>query len=295
MAIGSPKSAQARIGACEFRVGTLTQAGLLTSDHSVGFIDNVKIDFTAETADLKAGHAPVLFDSAVTNTVTGFTANLQEASRRNLNLLLSNALTDYDSLSTDLSGLVTNTSLAIGATTGIHLTGPSGFELVAGDTIVMYQESDPTRMSICTIATFTGPVSPAVYAVATVSADTPLVGPASESNAFASGEVVRWFKPKIMSGGHDVYKPTYYSIQLIQLHRPTGRPLIWNLWKNFFVPSLSLTLGASDWSKFDMQVKSLRPYDLDYQDADSPLYHVRNRIAARPIAEMFEVNDAKSY
>ncbi|WP_019865134.1 hypothetical protein [Methylovulum miyakonense] len=294
MAIGSPKTAKAFIGTCEVRVGTLAQAGLLTSDHSVGYVDNVKLDIQSDTADLKAGFAPVLFDSAVTSTVTGFTGTLQESSRRNLNLLMSNGVADYDALSTDVGGTVANTSLTIGDNTGLHLVGPSGFTLAAGDMIVMYQVDDPSRMCICSVDTFTAPVSPAVYAVIDVSADTPFVGPASGSVAFAAGSTVKWYKAKVTSGGHDVYVPSYYSMQLIQLNRPTGRPVVFNFWKNFIVPSLSLTLGASDWSKFDMQVKSLRPYDLDYTDAASALYHVRDRIASRPIFEVLDIPDAVS-
>lgn len=303
MSIGAAKTAKAFIGTCELRIGTLTEAGLLTADHSVGYIDNVKLDVTSETADLKAGYTPTLMDSAVTSTVVGFTGTLQEASYRNLNFLLAKGVQDYDGVYGDKAGGVINTTdgsfvpLLVGDTTGIRLTGvPNQLNSLAeGDTIIIYQPSDPGRLSVCTIDGISALVeSTPDYKVVSVSTNTPLVGIDGDTAAFAAGQPVRWYKPKVSAVGVDLYKPTYFSMQLVSLNRPTGRPIVMNIWKNFVVPSLALTLGSTDWSKFDMQVKSLRPYLLDYTQIDGALYKMRDRIARCPVMEVLDVSDELS-
>ncbi|WP_019865126.1 bactofilin family protein [Methylovulum miyakonense] len=293
MGIGVPKTAKAFIGTCELRIGELTEAGLLTADHSVGYIDNVKLDIQSNMADLRAGHPLSLFDSATTNTVTGFTGTLQEFSRRNLNFLVSNRIANYDALSTEVGGDIANVSsdLPIGKHTGFHLTGPTGFTLVPGDTVVIYQPSDPGKLSVCVVDAFTAPVSPEEYAVVDMDDRYPLVGPGTDTLAFSSGASVKWFKSLPVEIGVSIYRPQYYSVQLIQLNRPIGKPMTWLFWKNFIVPSLSVEFKASDWSKFGLQVKCLRPYLSDYLEIGSPLHHLVSRISYRPIFEVLDLSD----
>jgi len=291
--IGAPKTSKVPIGACELRIANLELASLQTSDHSVGFIRDIKLNITSETADLKGGHSPVLYDVATTSSVTGFTATLQEASYRNLRMVLSGDLQDYDPLSADVFGDVVNpyNDLVIGKHSNFRLTGPEGFTLGAGDLVVVYQESDPGRASVMTVEAFTAPVSPAVYAVVDMGADTPLLGLLGNTLAFSPNTLIKWYKPNAIGVGVDQFTPKYFSAQLLQLNRPTGKPVGWNFWKVVCVPTFSTVLGAGDWSTFEVEFKALRPYPLDYVVDGSPLHHVLNRILNRPVFEVFDAPD----
>ncbi|WP_019865125.1 autotransporter outer membrane beta-barrel domain-containing protein [Methylovulum miyakonense] len=289
--IGAPKTSKAAIGACELRIGTLANAGRLTSDQSVGVVHDVKLDFTAESYDFKTGYMPKLVDSATTHTLTGFTCKLQEASRRNLNFLLGNLL--EPTTAADVCGNVVNPGegLDIGKNLGLWLSGPTGFSLSAGDIITIYAANNPGRVSACVVSSFTAPVSPATYAVVDIYAASPLVGLNSDSLAFPIGSDIKWFKTAPVSGSQDTPASVYYSMQLVQLNRVTGFPVGYNFWKTFIVPSLSLAISPSSWATIELRVKSLRPYPKDYTRSGSPLNHLAARILTSPVFEMFDVPD----
>jgi hypothetical protein len=290
MALGSPKTKKALIGTFELRIGPLNKAGLLTADHSVGIVDQVKLDMQMDSVDLMAGFPQKTVDTAITKFVTGFSATLRESSRRNLNVLLGNGLFDYDAANLDVFGTVDTTSaLAVGATS---LTMDISFEgvLAVGDTVVIYDVANPGNVSIARVSAFTAKngVTPASV---TLSATTPLVAPTGAANSFAAGASVRLYKAQTIAGGAITGVPNYFAAQLIRQDRGTGRPMGFNFWKSAISSGISLSASVTEFASMDMQLKALEPAATEYA-AGGVLAHLTDVIPSNPVFQVFDVPDS---
>lgn len=282
MALGSPKTKKAVIGTFELRLGPLNKAGILTSDHSVGVIDNVKLDMQMDSVDLLAGFPQKPIDTAITKFVTGLTATLRENSRRNLNVLLGNPLADYDTTAISTT-IATGTAIAKGATS---LTMGAAQTLVAGDIVVIYDANDTTNVSICRVASNTSTTS------LTLDAGTPIVGPAAAANAFAVGADVRMYKAATIPGGA-ISVPQYFAAQLIRLDRGTGNPVGFNFWKTTIAAGINFNASVTEFASFDMQLKALEPAASEYVSTGTgALKHLSSIIPTNPVFQVFDVSDA---
>ena len=116
MSLGASVTNKTLIGTVELRIGQLNEVGKLTTEHSVGLVDSVKLESQIETTDKMGGFPQKVIDTAQTKETTTFTATLRETSRRNLNILLSNPDISLDSSASDVRGTV-KTSAAIPNTT----------------------------------------------------------------------------------------------------------------------------------------------------------------------------------
>lgn len=280
--LGAPKTKKAMIGTFEMRVGPLSKAGILAPSHSVGIVDNVKIDVQMDSVDLLTGFPQQAADTAITKFVTGFTATLRENSRRNLNILLGNSIADYD-LSSDTATkdsyatLNTSSLVAAGATT-ISTTAAMNPALVAGDYIVIYDTADSTNTSICRVASQTG-------SSITLDSGTPLV------NAFAASSVVTVYRAKPIVGGGITGTPNYMSVQLLRTDRGTGRPVGFNFWKCTLASGMSWNASVTEFAGFDMNLKALIPAATEYA-AGGSMAHLNNVIPYYPVFMAFDVSDA---
>lgn len=289
--LGAPKTTKVLIGNYELRLGGLPKAGLLTPEHSVGIVENVKLDVAGEKAELFAGFPQTRIDAAITKHVTGFSASLKESSRRNLNFMLNNGLRAYDSAASFVSGVVNNVTAPLEAgdtslTMDISFTGT----LSAGDLVVIYQVSDPSRLSICEVDTFTAKdgVTPASM---TFSTNTPIVSDDVYATAFQVGEEVKLYKSIIAPIGAARAQPTFMSAQLIRVDKATEAPIIINFWKVQVPLNLSLAVSLTDFATVDMQVDAFRPVAIDYRSG-GPLDHVAGRISVSPVAEIVDLPDS---
>jgi len=290
MALGSPKTKKALIGTFELRIGPQNKAGLLTADHSVGIVDQVKLDMQMDSVDLMSGFPQKPVDTAITKFVTGFTATLRENSRRNLNVMLGNGLFDFDGAASDISGKVdTTTALAVGATALTMDIAFSGV-LTPGDTVVVYDTANPGNVSIAIVDTFTAKAG-AVPASLTLSAHTPLVGVSGSANAFAAGSSVKLYKSPIIAGGAITGVPNYFSAQLIRLDRGTGRPVGFDFWKTAISAGLSLSASITEFASMEMQLKALEPAATEYATGGI-MAHLGTIIPANPVFRAFDVSDA---
>lgn len=284
MALGSPKTKKAVIGTFDLRVGPLNKAGLLTADHSVGIIDNVKLDMQMDSVDLLAGFPQKPVDTAITKFVTGLTATLRENSRRNLNVLLGNPLADYDAAASVVSTTIaTGTAIAAGATS---LTMGSAQTLTAGDIVVIYDVNDPGNVSICRVGASTSTTS------LTLDSNTPIVAPTGAANAFAVGATVKMYKAATIPGGA-ISVPQYFAAQLIRLDRGTGSPVGFNFWKTTISSGINFNASVTEFASFDLQLKALEPAYSEYVSTGTGLLkHLSTIIPANPVFQVFDVSDA---
>lgn len=290
MAIGSPKTKKGMIGNFELRIGPLSKAGLLTSDHSVGAIDSVKLNVQLDTVDLLGGFPQNPIDTAITKAVSSFSATLRELSRRNLNVMLGNGLADYDVASTDVVGFVDTTSaLAVGAT-AITMQSAFAGTLSIGDIVTIYDTNNPTTVSVSRVATFTAKAG-ATPASLTLDANTPLVAPTGSTNAFAAGSSVKLYKAMTVAGGAITSVPNYFSAQLLRLDRATGRAVGYNFWKCAISSGLDLSASVTEFSSFDLQVKVLIPAAVEYA-AGGTMPHLASIIPTYPAFLGFDTSDA---
>lgn len=290
MALGSPKTKKALIGSFELRVGPLNKAGLLTADHSVGIVDQVKLDIQMDSVDLMGGFPQKPIDTAITKFTTGFTGTLRENSRRNLNILLGNGLFDYDTASSDISGMVDTTPAIVVGATSLTMDVAFAGLLVVGDTVVIYDTVNPGNVSISTVAAFT-PKAGSIGAIVTLAATQPLVGVAGSVNAFATGTSVKLYKSPIIAGGAITGVPNYMAAQLIRLDRGTGRPVGFNFWKTAISSGLSLSASVTEFASMEMQLKALEPAASEYTSGGI-MAHLGLIIPANPVFMAFDVSDA---
>lgn len=283
MALGSPQTKKALIGTFELRLGPLERAGRLSSSDSVGIIDEVKLDIQMDSIDLLAGFPQKPVDTAIVKFVTGFTAKLREASRRNLNILLGNTLTDYDTSAQEVSGLVsTLATIAPEATSLVFDLSFSG-TLSQGDTVVVYDTNNPGNLSCCIVNTFTAK-SGSTPASVTFKTGNGIV------QGHAIGDSVRFYKTSTVPGGAITGVPKYFSAQLIRLDRGTGRPVGFNFWKTTLASGMSLGATIAEFASMDLQLKALEPALSDYTGTGK-LVHVADVIEVNPVFVLFDVSD----
>lgn len=286
MALGSPKTKKALIGTFELRIGPLNKAGLLTSDHSVGIVDQVKLDMQMDSVDLLAGFPQKPVDTAITKFITGFTATLRESSRRNLNVLLGNQLADYDPNGSDVTATVNTTSAINVAVSTITLN--SAVTLSAGDTVVIYDMNNPGNVSIVRVA------SSSTGTTVTIDSNTPIVGPGGGATvAFTAGSQVRLYKAATIPGGAITGVPNYFAAQLLRLDRGTGRPVGFSFWKTAISAGMSLSSTVTEFASLDLQLKALEPAAAEFS-VGGPLQHLAAIIPSSPVFQAFDVSDAAS-
>jgi hypothetical protein len=278
MALGSPKTRKALIGTFDLRIGPQTLAGKLTADHSVGIIDQVKLDLQMDSVDLMSGFPQKPVDTAITKFVTGFTATLRESSRRNLNVLLGNGLFAYDAANLDVS---TSVTVPVGglttAATALTIAAPATGSFAAGDTVVIYDVANPGNVTISVIATLVG-TAVTLQANLGLAADIP------------AGASVRIYKAQTIAGGN-ITGVNYFAAQLIRLDRGTSRPVGFNFWKTAISSGLSLSASVTEFASLELQLKALEPAASEYATGAN-LAHLATIIPGNPVFQAFDVADS---
>lgn len=278
--IGAAKSRKFAIGTSELRIGPLNKAGKLTQDYTVGLVDSVELAVEQTVVDLKGGFPQTIMDSAVTDQSAQITAACREFSRRNLGIMLNQGLaytSDNDTndakttLSADAASGATSITLAAttGFTGGLALTGPWG------GWISIY---NPASLGTCIITR----IQSIAGSVAALDPAFPL------PEAYPTGSVVAKLAPVIIG---NVTSVPYFSAQLVNLDRASGRPRIWNFWKVANGSGLNLTQGVTDFGTTNMVLKVLQPSIVDYSGPSGQLYHIKDLIEKFPMGMGGEVSD----
>ena len=265
--LGSPITNEFSIGVAEVRVGPLTSAGQLTQSHSIGIVDDVTVSFSATSVDLKTGFPQVIAATAVTEQAGSLKVTAREFSRRNLDLILGNAVS-----ATAVSVATTvNASYTADAATMV-LASATG--LAAGDIITIYPAGQPENVSIARIES--------------IATNTITFTPGTEPQiSYSTGAKV--FKSHGVAAGN-VTSTNYFSVSVVQQKVSTGAPVVWNFWKAANSGSMEQGMSVSDFASLSMEFKILQPTATD-TGLNGDLHHMESIIASYPYAGKFGGSD----
>jgi hypothetical protein len=267
--LGSPRTTKFQIGTAELRIGPLASANKLTQAHSIGLVDSVTIEISQDSVDLEGGFPRVPVDTAIVRRNGTVTAAMREYSRRNLKLLMGEGVDSSEPA--DVASLVTNNA-ASGAT-ALTVTGGTGAEFTDGDIVVIYPDGNPAAVSVCRVA------SVLVDAI-TLDADTPTL------HAYnGTVDTIHIYLARSVGIGA-VQTTNYFSAQILQVERKTGRPVGFNIWKSTIASGMTMATNATDFASTDLQVKILDPAAAEY-GAGGALVHIADLVAAHPQGLMF--------
>ena len=267
--LGAPRTTKFQIGVAELRIGPMSLANKLTQAHSVGLIDSATVEIVQNSVDLMGGFPRSPVDTAIVERNGTITATLREYSRRNLKLMMGEGIAASEP--TDVASLVTNNA-ALGATS-IDVTGSTGSDFTAGDLVVIYPDADPASVSVCRVASISTDTL-------TLDSDTPTLhaydGTSSTIHIYVAQQV----------GVGAVQTTNYFSAQLLQVERKTGRPVGFNLWKSTIASGMTIGSNADDFASNDLQIKVLDPAASEYASG-GVLEHCAALIPNHPQGFMF--------
>ncbi len=269
--LGSAASNEFSIGTAEVRVGPLTEANRLAQSRSVGLVDNVKIAFQTASVDLKGGFPQQIVDTAVTEQTGSVSITAREFSRRNLDIMLGNAVSTTAVV--DVATKLVNTDNVAAAAVTFTVTTGTGADFDVDDVIVIYPEGRPEDVTVSQIASI---------ATDTITLKTGM-GTVVAYNALTESTLdFHVFKAQGVAAGN-VTRTNYFSMMLLQQKPSSGRPIIWSIWKAANSGSMEQATSATDYASLTMEMKILQP-TLSDTGVSGGLHNVAGLIAMFPSA-----------
>jgi len=271
--LGSPQSNEFSIGTAELRVGPMSEAGRLAQSRSVGLVDNVTIGFAVASVDLKGLFPQVIVDTAITEQTGTVKASAREYSRRNLDIMLGNAV-GAGAAPTDVkTTLATTADVAANATT---FTVATAVGLAVDDVIVVYPDGKPEDVTVTQIASISTNVLTLKTGMGTV------VAYPAQTDSTRQYIV---FKAFAIAAGN-VTKTNYFSMMILQQKNINGRPIVWNVWKAANTGSFEQATSATDYGTMNMEFKVLQASAAD-TNTGGPLETMAPLVALYPMGGRF--------
>jgi hypothetical protein len=268
--LGAPQTTKFQIGTAEVRVGPMASAMKLTQAHSVGLIDNVTVEISQDSVDLEGGFPRSPVDTAIVRRNGTVTATLREYSRRNIKLMMGEGVA-AGAEPTDAKTLIT-TNLAT-AGTSFDVSGGDGTLFTTGDLWVIYPDGRPEEITVVRI------LSVATDTV-TLDSDTPAL-----HDYDGTAETIHIYKAQQVGIGN-VQTTNYFSCQILQVERSTGRPVGFEIWKATIASGMTLGSNAEDFASNELQIKLLDPAAAEY-GAGGDLVHLADIIPSHSQGLMF--------
>lgn len=244
--LGSPVTNKYAIGTAELRIGAMTQANKLTQAQSVGLIDQATLEVTQTSVDLLGGFPKVIADTAIVSQESTITATLREYSRRNFNLLVGEGAA---AAIADTNTLIVSDAAA--AATSFNVSAGEGALFTAGDLVQIYTEGHNADLTLARIESI------ATDAI-TLDTNTPLLFAVNGTT-----ETVYMYKIEQVAIGA-IQQTKYFSVQLVQTERSTGRPLTFNFWKGAIGAGMNYATNADDFASTELNIKLLQPSALEW-------------------------------
>ena len=267
--LGAPKTTKFQIGTAEVRVGPMTSALRLTQAHSIGLIDNVTVEIAQDSVDLEGGFPRAPVDTAIVRRNGTITATLREYSRRNIKLMMGEGIAGAEP--TDAKTLIVTNLATAGAS--FDVSGGDGALFITGDLWVIYPDGRPSEITVVRV------LSVATDTV-TLDADTPAL-----HDYDGTAETINIYKAQSVGIG-SVQTTNYFSVEVLQVERKTGRPVGFQIWKATIASGMTLGSNAEDFASNDLALKVLDPAAADYT-ATGDLFHVSDIIPLHPQGLMF--------
>lgn len=274
MALGAPQTAKYKIGTAEVRVGTLSNANKLTQSFSIGLLDSVTVEANQTSVDLKGGFPKFLADTAIVEQAVTITAVMREYSRRNLKLLLGEGVEDASPA--DFESLMVDSN-TVGAT-AFDVTAADGSNYTAGDMLIIYCKDVPEEVSVVV-------VDSVATDTITLATETPLL----HDYAGATDTIHVVHAHPVPLGA--IVKTSYFSMDVIESERLTGRPLQWKFWKCALAAGMTAASNADDFASMDFQAKALQPAASEY-GTGGDLEHMAAIIPSNPMGLYLPGGDA---
>jgi len=227
----------------------MTEAARLAQGRSVGLVDNVTIGFANTSVDLKGMFPQQIVDTQITEQTGTLKATAREFSRRNIDIMLGNAVST-DVITDVKTTLVDTADVAANAVT-FDVISAAG--LAVDDVIVIYPEGKPEDVTVSQIASI------AVNAITLKTGMGTLVAYPALADSTREYHV---FKAHGVAAGN-VTKTNYFTASVIQQKSVSGRPLVWLIWKAANTGSMEQGTSATDYASLAMDYKILAPSNTD--------------------------------
>lgn len=279
MAFGSAVSNKFQIGTSEIRIGPLTKANQLTSDHSVGLLQSATVKFQQDSVDLEGGFPKTLVDTAIVKTNITVESQAYEYSRSNIRVMLNEGVETTGSV-TEASGklasaLVTTTASASTFDTDIPLA-----KISAGDLLVVYPVGYPENISVIKV-TAVAAATVATNAKVTYNGTITPILTFSKGDAVASGSVV--YKANQVGLGKSV-GTNYFTLDILGTDSK-GNPKGFKFWKVAVSGGLDYSFSNDSYAVTALNFKVLQPTVSDYTTGD--LSNLSGIIPAHPFGMFF--------
>lgn len=260
--IGDSATSNFFISMAEVRIGPLTEALALTSEHSIGLLDSATVSFAAESVDLKAGLPKRIYDTQITDQSGTVSMDMREYSKRNMQILLGHSPTPYTSR---VEASLLSDALMTGNT--IILQSSEGAQFAEEDLVLICPKATVSQADL-------------TYAeVTNVSQDTLTLGPRTTPLLFdyVAGDKVILQEP-IPIGANTTTQ--YFTAQVLGVNR-AGIPIGFILWKCALSSGLEVSMNADDFNTNTGELKILTPSAADIS-VGGDLYEVRDMVAKYP-------------
>lgn len=270
--LGSPQTNKFSIGTAELRIGPLASANKLVQSNSVGLIDDATVEVTQNSVDLLGGFPQTVVDTAIVSQEVGITATLREYSRRNMNVLMGEAVAAY---AADVSSLVVADAAA--AAVAVTVTTAEGSLFATGDIVTIYNDTKAEEVTVARVE------SVATDTI-TLDAGTPLL---HDYNGTTDTVYIFKAAPTAMGG---LENTNYFAAQLVQSERATARPVTFNFWKAAVAAGMTFGTNATDFASTELSIKALQPAAAEY-GTGGDLEHLANIIPDYPVGMYAAGND----
>jgi hypothetical protein len=267
--LGAPQTTKFQIGVAEVRIGPMSLANKLTQSNSIGLIDSVTVEISQDSVDLEGGFPRSPVDTAIIRRNGQVTATLREYSRKNIKVMMGEGVETVTP--TDAASLVVNDVLTDG--TSISVTPGDGSLFSAGEIIVIYKEGEPEHLTVARIQSI-------ATDTITLDTDTPLL-----HDYAGTTDTIHVFNAQPVGIG-SVQTTNYFSAQIVQTERKTGRPVGFNIWKATIASGMTIASNAEDFASNDLAIKILDPAAAEYA-VGGDLAHLADIIPAHPQGMMF--------
>lgn len=267
--LGAPQTTKFQIGVAEVRIGPLTLANKLTQSNSIGLIDSVTIEISQDSVDLEGGFPRSPVDTAIVRRNGTVTATLREYSRKNIKVMMGEGV--ETSSPTDAASLVVNDVATDG--TSVSVTPGDGSLFSAADIVVIYKEGEPEHLTVARIQSI-------ATDTITLDSDTPAL-----HDYNGTTDTIHIFNAQPVGIGA-VQTTNYFSCQIVQAERKTGRPVGFNIWKATIASGMTIASNAEDFASNDLSIKILDPAASEYATGGD-LEHLADIIPTHPQGMMF--------
>lgn len=268
MSIGTPVTSKFHIGQGELRIGAQTLANKLTQTHSVGLLQDINVNFEAQSVDLEGGLPKTLVDTAITRFVCTINANAYEYSRKNIRVMLAEGtegtVVEYDG-SLEVASTTASTTLE---------TNLPYADVVVGDLLVMYPTAEPEKVSVVRVTAKAdrGGGNAGEAQITIDATETPTLF------NYDVGTLI--FKANQIGLGNST-ATNYFSAQVVGLEHSTGRPIGFNFWKVAIAGGLNYTFGSDNFASTPITFKVLKPATSEY-GVGGALVHLADIVPTHP-------------